>query len=52
MSESVSIILPAKNEADSRGTLLPVLRKNCPEEEIIVGNEAWVLSCLAPTAIS
>jgi glycosyltransferase involved in cell wall biosynthesis len=39
MSESVSIILPAKNEAESLGTLLPVLRKNFPEEEIIVIND-------------
>jgi glycosyltransferase involved in cell wall biosynthesis len=39
MSESVSIILPAKNEADSLGTLLPLLRKNFPEEEIIVVND-------------
>ena len=39
MSESVSIILPAKNEAKSLATLLPVLRKNFPEEEIIVVND-------------
>jgi len=39
MSESVSIILPAKNEAESLGTLLPVLRKNFPDEEIIVVND-------------
>jgi glycosyltransferase involved in cell wall biosynthesis len=39
MSDSVSIILPAKNEAESLGTLLPVLRKNFPEEEIIVIND-------------
>ena len=39
MSDSVSIILPAKNEAESLGTLLPVLRKNFPEEEIIVVND-------------
>ena len=39
MSESVSIILPAKNEAESLTTLLPVLRKNFPEEEIIVVND-------------
>ena len=36
MSDKVSIILPAKNEAESLATLLPVLRKNFPEEEIIV----------------
>ncbi len=39
MSQSVSIILPAKNEADSLDRLLPVLRKNFPEEEIIVVND-------------
>jgi glycosyltransferase involved in cell wall biosynthesis len=39
MSQSVSIILPAKNEAESLATLLPVLRKNFPEEEIIVVND-------------
>ena len=39
MSDSVSIILPAKNEAESLATLLPVLRKNFPEEEIIVVND-------------
>ena len=39
MSETVSIILPAKNEAKSLATLLPLLRKNFPEEEIIVVND-------------
>ena len=39
MSQSVSIILPAKNEAESLDKLLPVLRKNFPEEEIIVIND-------------
>ena len=39
MSESTSIILPAKNEAKSLATLLPLLRKNFPEEEIIVVND-------------
>jgi len=39
MSQSVSIILPAKNEAESLDKLLPVLRKNFPEEEIIVVND-------------
>ena len=39
MSQSVSIILPAKNEAESLEKLLPVLRKNFPEEEIIVVND-------------
>ena len=39
MSQSVSIILPAKNEAESLGELLPVLRRNFPEEEIIVVND-------------
>ncbi len=39
MSQSVSIILPAKNEAESLGELLPVLRRNFPKEEIIVVND-------------
>ena len=39
MSQSVSIILPSKNEAESLDKLLPVLRKNFPEEEIIVVND-------------
>ena len=39
MSQTVSIILPAKNEAESLGKLLPVLRSNFPEEEIIVVND-------------
>ncbi len=36
MASDISIILPAKNEADSLQTLLPVLRKSYPEAEIIV----------------
>ena len=39
MSQSVSIILPAKNEAESLEKLLPVLRSHFPEEEIIVVND-------------
>jgi len=39
MSQSVSIILPAKNEAEGLDRLLPVLRRNFPEEEIIVVND-------------
>ena len=39
MSQTVSIILPAKNEAESLGKLLPVLRSNFPDEEIIVVND-------------
>jgi len=36
MSESLSIILPAKNEAASLVTLLPELRRRYPEAEIII----------------
>jgi glycosyltransferase involved in cell wall biosynthesis len=36
MSLSTSIILPAKNEAESLDTLLPVLREKFPQQEIIV----------------
>ena len=39
MTTEISIILPAKNEADSLKTLLPVLRKNFPDAEIIVVND-------------
>jgi glycosyltransferase involved in cell wall biosynthesis len=39
MSQSVSIILPAKNEAESLDRLLPVLRRNFPDGEIIVVND-------------
>jgi len=36
MKNTVSIILPAKNEAESLKKLLPVLRASFPEDEIIV----------------
>jgi glycosyltransferase involved in cell wall biosynthesis len=36
MSHTTSIILPAKNEAESLEKLLPVLRQRYPDEEIIV----------------
>ncbi|VAX11993.1 Glycosyltransferase involved in cell wall biogenesis, partial [hydrothermal vent metagenome] len=36
MSESLSIILPAKNEAASLVSLLPELRRRYPDAEIIV----------------
>ena len=36
MSRNISIILPAKNEAESLEELLPELRRQFPEEEIIV----------------
>jgi glycosyltransferase involved in cell wall biosynthesis len=36
MSESISIILPAKNEAPGLAQLLPELRSTCPGAEIIV----------------
>lgn len=36
MSHEISIILPAKNEAESLGKLLPELRQAFPDEEIIV----------------
>ena len=36
MTCEISIILPAKNEAESLQTLLPVLREAFPDEEIIV----------------
>ncbi len=36
MTRNISIILPAKNEANSLEYLLPELRKRHPEEEIIV----------------
>ncbi|NNJ93446.1 MAG: glycosyltransferase family 2 protein [Halobacteria archaeon] len=36
MTSEISIILPAKNESESLQTLLPVLRKEFPDEEIIV----------------
>jgi glycosyltransferase involved in cell wall biosynthesis len=39
MARDISIILPAKNEADSLRILLPKLRRLYPEEEIIVVND-------------
>jgi glycosyltransferase involved in cell wall biosynthesis len=39
MARDISIILPAKNEAESLKNLLPKLRKHYPEEEIIVVND-------------
>jgi glycosyltransferase involved in cell wall biosynthesis len=39
MSHEISIILPAKNEAESLEKLLPELRQNYPNEEIIVVND-------------
>jgi glycosyltransferase involved in cell wall biosynthesis len=37
--QKLSIIMPAKNEADSLESLLPVLRNNFPDDEIIVVND-------------
>jgi glycosyltransferase involved in cell wall biosynthesis len=39
MKRDISIILPAKNEAESLDKLLPVLRQSFPEEVIIVVND-------------
>jgi glycosyltransferase involved in cell wall biosynthesis len=39
MARDITIILPAKNEAESLKTLLPKLRQHYPEEEIIVVND-------------
>ena len=39
MRQRISIILPAKNEAESLRILLPVLRKNFHDDEIIVVND-------------
>ena len=39
MTCNISIILPAKNEAESLGKLLPELRRDFPKEEIIVVND-------------
>ena len=39
MTYETSIILPAKNEAESLIKLLPVLRNNFPDAEIIVVND-------------
>jgi glycosyltransferase involved in cell wall biosynthesis len=37
--QKLSIVMPAKNEADSLESLLPVLRNNFPDDEIIVVND-------------
>ena len=42
MTRDISIILPAKNEAESLRVLLPKLRHLYPEEEIIVVNDGSV----------
>lgn len=42
MTVDMSIILPAKNEADSLKLLLPELRQTFPEEEIIVVDDGSV----------
>ena len=39
MTRDISIILPAKNEAESLQQLLPALRENFPDEEILVVND-------------
>ena len=39
MAREISIILPAKNEAESLKILLPKLRQHYPDEEIIVVND-------------
>jgi glycosyltransferase involved in cell wall biosynthesis len=39
MARDISIILPAKNEAESLKILLPKLRQLYPNEEIIVVND-------------
>ena len=39
MSRDISIILPAKNEAESLEKLLPELRQQFPDDEIIVVND-------------
>lgn len=39
MTRDISIILPAKNEAESLQQLLPALRKYFPDEEILVVND-------------
>ena len=39
MKPEISIILPAKNEAESLDVLLPELRQSFPEAEIIVVND-------------
>jgi glycosyltransferase involved in cell wall biosynthesis len=42
MAHDISIILPAKNEAESLRILLPKLRQHYPEAEIIVVNDGSV----------
>jgi glycosyltransferase involved in cell wall biosynthesis len=42
MAQDISIILPAKNEADSLKMLLPKLRQKYPAEEIIVVNDGSI----------
>lgn len=37
--KSISIILPAKNEGESLKTLLPAIRRLCPEAQILVVND-------------
>lgn len=37
--KSISIILPAKNEGESLKTLLPAIRRQCPEAQILVVND-------------
>ena len=39
MTRDISIILPAKNEAESLQQLLPALREHYPDEEILVVND-------------
>jgi glycosyltransferase involved in cell wall biosynthesis len=39
MTRDISIILPAKNEAESLQQLLPTLREHFPDEEILVVND-------------
>ena len=39
MTRDISIILPAKNEAESLQQLLPTLREHFPEDEILVVND-------------
>lgn len=39
MTESISVILPARNEAASLRRLLPAIRAVLPEAEIIVSDD-------------